>query len=158
MSKTALATAARVASGDMSMRRNFNDATRRDVLEALAAGHMLETAAALAGVQFQTMKRWLVQGARHLHEGRDGDFADFAREVQRMQAGAVGELWVAVIEAARNGDVKAAQWALSKHWPQRFGDKLSIEQTVDVKPDVPVDIDEARARWEAIGRRNGWLE
>lgn len=130
----------------------------RDVLEALEAGHMLETASALAGVHHETVFRWLGQGARHIHEQRESDFASFTSRAKRAMGSSVAELWSVILEAARTGDVKAAQWALSKHSPRVFGDKLQVEQSVVDKPDAPADLEEARARWEAIGRRNGWLQ
>ena len=128
----------------------------RDVLEALEAGHMLETASALAGVHHETVFRWLGQGARHLHEQRESDFASFTARAKRAMGSSVAELWSVILEAARMGDVKAAQWALSKHSPRVFGDKLQVEQSIVDKPEAPADLEEARARWEAIGRRNGW--
>ena len=129
----------------------------RDILEALEAGHMLDTACAISGVHYETTLRWLGKGARDLHEGRESDFAAFTARAKRAMGSSVAELWSVVLEAARKGDVKAAQWALSKHSPSRFGDKLAIEQSVVDKPEVPANEEEARARWEAIGRRNGWL-
>lgn len=157
MSDTTNATLARLARGDMNAHPLFTFAARRDILNGLRAGHVLETACALAGVQHGTLRRWLIQGARHLHEGKGGDFAEFTLQVQQAQAESVGELWLAVLEAARTGDVKAAQWALSKHAPSKFGDKLAVEQSIVERAELPADEDEARARWEAIGRRNGWL-
>ena len=118
---------------------------------------MLDTACALSGVHTGTAMQWLGQGARHIHEGRESDFASFTARAKVAMGQSVAELWSVVLEAARQGDVKAAQWALSKHSPSRFGDKLQVEQSVVDKPEVPANEEEARARWEAIGRRNGWL-
>jgi hypothetical protein len=118
---------------------------------------MLETASALSGVHHESVFRWLAKGARDIHEQRDSDFAEFTLRAKRAMGSSVAELWTVILEAARQGDVKAAQWMLAKHSPRTFGDKLAIEQSIVDKPEVPANEEEARARWEAIGRRNGWL-
>lgn len=136
----------------------FTPEARRDIVARLEEGHVLEVAAALSGIGMPSLRRWLMRGAQHVHMGMDGDFAEFSIAVNKAQAVSVGELWVAVLSAARAGDVKAAQWALSKHSPAKFGERIAVQQEdVAVRPDAPASEDEARQRWEAIGRRNGWL-
>ena len=94
------------------------------IVNALAAGVYLETAASAAGVSRDTLNEWLRNGAR-CKAGVQKGFSDAVKK-----ALAASELrHAATISLASQSQWQAAAWILERRWPQRWGRVERHEQT-----------------------------
>lgn len=84
----------------MKRRNNFTPFVQRVVIEAIAAGNHYHTAAAAAGISYQTLQQWLEMGRK----GASG-YADFTRKVEQAEAESEA-LAVSIIQKHAQGFVK----------------------------------------------------
>ena len=93
------------------------------IVRLIGAGNYLETAAAAAGVSTSTMREWLRRGARE----DDGIYADLADAVSKATAEAEAKDVIQISKAAAEGEWRAAAWKLERRYPERYGQKLTVE-------------------------------
>jgi|GEM_PF-556667 len=103
------------------------------ILTAIRAGNYIETAAAWAGVNKQTIYDWLRQGAAQ----EKGPFRDFSDSVGEALAHAEIADLQQVAEAAKKGNWQAAAWRLERRNPSRWGRK----DRSPVNPEDEIDYD-----------------
>ena len=94
------------------------------IVNALAAGVYLETAASAAGIDRFTLNRWLKEGARH----QNGIQKGFCDAVKKALATTETRL-VATVNLASTSQWQAAMALLERRWPQRWGRVERHEQT-----------------------------
>lgn len=118
------------------------------IVGMIEAGNFIETAAAAAGVDRDTIRNWLKRGAR----SRGGAFRDFRDAVVQAQARAEATL-VGLVALAANGEApevdengtvlrpgsppkwQAGAWLLERKHPERWGRRLRVETTAPVPAD-----------------------
>lgn len=99
-------------------------------LQAVRLGSTFRLAAQYAGFDHATFYRWLE---------RDATFATQVKEAEG--AAVVG--WLAKIEkAANDGAWQAAAWKMERRYPDDFGRRERIEQTVEVSGHLDTGPDE----------------
>ena len=87
---------------------------QQTIVNALAAGVYLETAAFAAGITRETLNEWLRNGAK-FQTGVQKGFSDAVKK-----ALASSELrHAATISVASQSQWQAAAWILERRWPQR---------------------------------------
>lgn len=94
------------------------------IVEVIAAGNYLETAAAHAGINKQTLHKWLSWGER---QGR-GLYKQFAEAVRKAQADSETRDVLLISKAAQEGAWQAAAWMLERKHPARWArrDRLDV--------------------------------
>lgn len=106
------------------------------LVRLLRRGAYITHAAPAVGVGPRTVMKWLAIGRRDIEEGRDSIHADLASDVEAARNEAAVHMTEVVYEAAKNRDVKAAQWYLERVHPNEFGppkdgvDRSSSHMTV----------------------------
>ncbi len=92
------------------------------VLQALAVGNYRKQAAAYAGIDDSTLRRWLARGRNH-HDAPYASFRKAALEAEsRSQIASLG----VIAKAARDGDWKAAAWLLERRVPEQYAPKSRL--------------------------------
>jgi hypothetical protein len=86
------------------------------LVQAVAAGNYLETAASYAGISKDTLYRWLRRGAKE----RQGPYHAFAEAVQKALADAEVRDVARVAQAAEK-NWQAAAWRLERKFPAKWG-------------------------------------
>lgn len=96
-----------------------------DIVERLGNGAFREQAAAAAGIDQSTFRRWMVRA----EEGEE-PYASFAADVMIADAKAEGKWSEVIVRAgydAGEGDWKAHAWLLEHKFPKRWGLRLKVE-------------------------------
>lgn len=89
-------------------------------LQAVRLGSPFKFAAAYAGIDHATYVNWRER------------YSDFSAQVKEAEAAAVVG-WLAKIEKAANeGSWQAVAWKAERRYPEEFGRRERIEQTVEV--------------------------
>ena len=91
---------------------------REDIMKAVRLGNYLETAAAYAGINKDTLFAWLRQGARD----ESGPFKEFSDSVSKAMAEAEMTDLGRIQEAAKT-NWQASAWRLERRNPARWGRK-----------------------------------
>ena len=116
------------------------------IVQALAAGNYLETAAAYAGVHRFTLHRWLKLGA-NAKSGRHRQFCDAVQTA--MAQAEIRD--VAIIGQAAGKQWQAAAWRLERKFPQRWGRKTYHDiQTIPTR--AIIDALEQRKDFDSLRR------
>jgi hypothetical protein len=89
---------------------------RAKLVQAVAAGNYLETAASYAGISKDTLYRWLRRGAKE----KQGPYRDFAEAVRKAMADAEVRDVARVAQAAEK-NWQAAAWRLERKFPAKWG-------------------------------------
>ena len=92
----------------------------------IADGNYLDTACRLAGIDYGTMRRWILQGESDM----SGRFYEFAEAVKVAEAIAESERVRLILHAGKYDDWKANAWYLERKFPDRWGRKERLEATV----------------------------
>lgn len=100
----------------------FDAAIAKQVIELLARGNYVETAAAAAGVSKVTIYSWLRKGAR----ARSGAFHDFAVAADKAQADAEVLDLARLEKMAIKGDFRAISWRLERRNARRWGPQVQV--------------------------------
>lgn len=87
------------------------------ILNAIRAGAYMETAAAAAGVNKETLYAWLKRG----NVEPESIFGAFVEAVHEAQASAELRDVLTLSKAAADGDWRAAAWRLERKFPKRWG-------------------------------------
>lgn len=101
----------------------LTDDVYNTIVEYVSAGNYLETAAAAAGVDIRTVRRWIRDGA-----DPESEYAVFRREVLRSEAEAEHKLVSFLQDCAAAGDPRPAQWWLERRHPAKWS--LRIQHVV----------------------------
>jgi hypothetical protein len=97
-----------------------------EIVRTIKAGNYIETAAAMAGVNRDTLREWVRQGIRH----PAGKYGSFASDVE--QAMAHSEVMdVLGIRKAGEREWTARAWLLERRYPDRWG-KRGAEVTINL--------------------------
>lgn len=140
----------------------LEEQTAETILDAVREGMHVQSAAALAGVSYSTLKGWL-------QKSRDGaePYASFAAALLAAEAMSEQDHVKAVSMAGKFGDWRASAWFLErrwagKRWQQRK--ELEVQGEVRQKHVVLVDklerpeLEEAEATVASARRPNGESE
>lgn len=113
------------------------------IVEALEGGNTRRAAAAAAGVDASTMRRWMKRG-----EDGDTDFRAFCAAVKKAESVCQKRCLDLINSAAAAGKWQAAAWVLERRWPEswarRAGEKVTPDEeiVVNLVPE-PFDVDKA---------------
>jgi hypothetical protein len=89
------------------------------IVEALAEGHSIESAAALASINRRTLQRWMKRAAEEEDDG--GVFAEFLNRCEIARAKFEASRVDIIRKAGDKGEWTAAAWWLERVEPQRYG-------------------------------------
>ncbi len=92
------------------------------LLQALSVGSPRAHAAAYAGVDDSTLRRWLVRGRKE----DEGPYAEFRQVVLEAESRAQMAAMACVTKAVREGDWKAAAWMLERRRPEQFAPRSRL--------------------------------
>ena len=121
----------------MMPRSKFTAARRKAILEALRKGHTLTHAAALAGVDRDTVYDWLARGAKAADE--DSEYRKFAEAYLKANA-AIADFAIEKIKAAMPDDWRAASTFLERRFPDEYGKRERHEVTGAAGEPIRVEI------------------
>lgn len=105
------------------------------ILNAIRAGAYMETAAAAAGVNKETLYAWLKRG----NVEPDSIYSAFVEAVHEAQASAELRDVLTLSKAAADGDWRAAAWRLERKFPKRWGLTTKTEHSGTIQT-VAVDM------------------
>jgi hypothetical protein len=112
-------------------------ALQKVILDLLRKGNYRKTAAAAAGITYQTFLNWIHRA--------DEPFASFAQGV--FQAEAEGEVaLLRRVQRAARTDVANARWLLERKYPEHWARKERVELSGINGGAVEVDVADSRAR------------
>lgn len=97
------------------------------ILKALEEGNSRRTAAELAGISPRTLQRWLKRG----RDAEDEGCAELLEHVHNAEACAEREMSNVVMQAAREGEWRAAAWWLERRFPGTW----AKQQRIAIKPE-----------------------
>ncbi len=119
-------------------------AVQERVVQALCLGNYRQIAAAYAGIDERTLRRWLQQGTNE----PDGPYRDFRDAVHSAEAKSQVMSMGCVGQAARNGDWRAAAWMLERRVPERFSPNSRLFdpfRVLDILEQADVQFDREQA-------------
>lgn len=111
----------------------LTDENAAKIVETVAAGCAMETAAAYAGVNSWTFKDWLRRGRDDLKAGRANKWTRLVEAIEQARAGAEAGRIARVAKAGINGEWQADAWWLERTFPDRYGRKTRVEGTVQIQ-------------------------
>lgn len=94
--------------------------TQQKIVNAIAEGNYLETAAALGGISCTTFFRWLQEG----EQAAAGAKRDFWEAVKKAEAEAEALRVSRINKAGRDGNWQADAWYLERRYPDRWGKRV----------------------------------
>lgn len=105
----------------------INKETTNKLCKYISEGNYLDTACKLAGLDYSTMRRWILQG----EEDKKGVYFEFANALKLAEAKAEAKRVDNILKAgALGGDWKANAWYLERKYPERWGRKDHIQAEV----------------------------
>lgn len=113
----------------------YTEEILNQIVEAIRHGNYYETAAAYAGIDSDTLRRWMKWG----RQGRDQMLIDFLEKVKQAKAEAeVRDLRYIGLAAEKNWF--AAAWRLERRYPNRWGrQRLEITGNITLRPGKRLD-------------------
>lgn len=107
------------------------------IINAVRAGAYIETAAAAAGINKETLYAWLKRG----NQEPNGIYAAFVEAMHEATAQAEIRDVLTLSKAAADGDWRAAAWRLERKFPKRWGTVNRTEISgLDGKPIQTIDV------------------
>ena len=103
----------------------FTAEVRARLLDALAKGNHIETACALAGVDYTTYRRWMQAGG-----AGDEKFREFYEAATRAMADAEASL-LTTVKLHSVDDWRAASWILERRHPDRWANTQRVKLEVE---------------------------
>lgn len=95
--------------------------TQQKIVQAVASGNYLETAAAYGGITYTTFNNWMNRG-----ESRERkDYIEFFEAVKKAEADAEVLRVARISKAANEGNWQADAWYLERRYPNRWGKRVS---------------------------------
>lgn len=92
----------------------------------IAEGQYITTACRLVGVDYATMRRWILQGEQDM----SGKFYEFQEAISQAEALAEAERVKLILQAGKYDDWKANAWYLERKFPEKWGRKDRIDSHV----------------------------
>ena len=107
---------------EMGRRTKLTPAVHQKIIQALSLGNYRKDAAAFAGIDAATLRRWMALG-RAEPEGPKGALYQEATQAQALaKVTALG----CITKAMRNGEWRAAAWYLQRLHPEQFSDRSQL--------------------------------
>jgi len=104
----------------MARPTKYTPETANRVLEGIRLGMTYRHAAMYAGIDETTLHRWRRR------------YAHFASQLQEAEGHAAAANMARIRKAAMDGDWRASAWLLERRWPEDYGTRQRIEQTITV--------------------------
>jgi transposase len=102
----------------------LTDAVITKLAEAIRLGATYEIACKYAGVTYQTLRNWIIDG----ETAREGSAARNLRDKLEEAEGRGAVQWLAVIEkAAKEGTWQAAAWKLERRYNKDYGNRTTVD-------------------------------
>jgi transposase len=102
----------------------LTDAVIPKLAEAIRLGATYEIACKYAGVTYQTLRNWIIDG----ETAREGSAARNLRDKLEEAEGRGAVQWLAVIEkAAKEGTWQAAAWKLERRYNKDYGNRTTVD-------------------------------
>jgi transposase len=102
----------------------LTDAVITKLAEAIRLGATYEIACKYAGVTYQTLRNWIIDG----ETAREGSAARNLRDKLEEAEGRGAVQWLAVIEkAAKEGTWQAAAWKLERKYNRDYGNRTTVD-------------------------------
>lgn len=110
---------------------------RKRLLDAIRAGAPKTHAAAAAGIDRETLRRW---ERRAEEPNAPAEYVAFAADLHACEAEAFVTLTATVRQAART-DWRAAAWLLERRAPDEYGRRDRVEHSGRIDSDTTVRVD-----------------
>lgn len=116
----------------------LNPDLQKRIVDTIAAGNYLETAAGVGGIGVSTLHSWLDKGRTEREladlEGRDPTpdkqpYVDFLEAVEKARASAEARAVLHIQRAASDGTWQAAAWFLERSQPGRWGRRDHLQHS-----------------------------
>ena len=91
------------------------------IVQAVASGNYLETAAAYGGITYTTFNNWMHRG----EERKGENYVAFFEAVKKAEADAEVLRVARISKAANEGNWQADAWYLERRYPNRWGKRVS---------------------------------
>jgi transposase len=108
-------------------------ALQATIVLALQSGAYVETAAAFAGVDRQSLFSWMKRGRKQ----KRGIYHDFLGAVEKAMADAELRDLTVINKAASAGIWQASAWRLERKFPKKWSRRVFVEQPKESKPKAP---------------------
>lgn len=126
---------------------------RESICQALRAGNYIETAAAMNGIAKSSYYLWLRRGARERErldkskrarpKKSERPYLLFSDAVKKAEAQSEAMSVARIAKAGQEGAWQAEAWRLERKYPDRWGRKLRVDESVNQS--IEVTVDERRA-------------
>ena len=94
---------------------------QQKIVQAVASGNYLETAAAYGGITYTTFNNWMNRG-----EARESKiYIEFFEAVKKAEADAEVLRVARISKAANEGNWQADAWYLERRYPNRWGKRVN---------------------------------
>ena len=117
----------------MARQSKLTPETQEKIVNAIADGNYLETAAALGGVTYTTLWNWMKKG----ESASSGIYLEFFEAVKRAEAEAESLRVSRIDKAGMEGNWQADAWYLERRYPDRWGRRV---QEVTGKNGGPITV------------------
>lgn len=109
----------------MARQSKLTPETQKKIVDAIAEGNYLETAAAIGGVTYTTLNNWMKKG----EAASSGAYVEFLEAVKRAEAEAEALRVSRISKAGKDGNWQADAWYLERRYPDRWGKRIQQEVT-----------------------------
>lgn len=121
----------------MARQSKLTPETQQKIVDAIAKGNYLETAAALGGITYKSLNNWMNKGAAN----KGDEYVQFFHAVKRAEAEAEAARVERINSAGKDGNWQADAWYLERRYPDRWGKRV---QEVTGKDGGPIRFEELR--------------
>ena len=98
----------------------LTEESKRKIVQAIAGGNYLETAAAYGGVAYDTFNGWMNKGERN----EKPLYVEFYHAVKKAEADAEALRVARISKAGQEGNWQADAWYLERRYPSRWGKRV----------------------------------
>lgn len=139
----------------MARQSKLTPDTQKKIVDAIAEGNYLETAAALGGISETTFYRWMQEG----EQATGGAKHEFREAVKRAEAEAESLRVGRISKAGKDGNWQADAWYLERRYPEKWGKRLTeltgpnggpVQVEATHKPDLTKLSTEELRLWRAL--------
>ena len=109
------------------------------ILQAIGLGASRADAAWAAGVDYDTLNKWINEGK----EAKSGKFFEFIGKIREAEAKAVLRHLSVINNAAAKGDWKASERWLRMYRPTEWNEKMEVNHGGETKVELVVRYDNA---------------
>jgi len=140
----------------------LDEVVQEKIVNAIKAGNYIETAAAYAGINKDTLYEWLKRGEREKQRLRkdknlkinkaEEPFVYFSDAVEKALAEAEMRN-VLIISKTAEAQWQAAAWWLERKYPEKWGKRDNVNLTTD-KDGFRIEVEYVSGRGNDNGREN----